>query len=275
MLGKASKIWERDLCDNYLFTSVTDGNSIEICFNRTIISVNQLSTVRTRWDPTEQSQICVNPLFEPANLLIMAPRPSIEIPAQENYCKVQRTSGKASTTRSIDRDLYWCRIPDNSWRRTVLHDKAHWRVLTVYRNQWHVVNTLCHEVKNQLTRKVGFEGTPKLDPSWKSQPVTSKVNVEWKLKNFQSVNKQFSLVGQNFSWIEQVGHRLDRQRVRRQRAGNLWNEDGIICVTWNVDLRPDVSTCWQLEWQILFVVRVIDLLTDVVFDSGRTVQVQT
>ena len=32
-------------------------------------------------------------------------------------------------------------------------------------------------------------------------------------------HRQFSLVGQNFSWIEQVGHRLDRQRVRRQRAG--------------------------------------------------------
>ena len=33
--------------------------------------------------------------------------------------------------------------------------------------------------------------------------------------------RQFSLVGQNFSWIEEVGHRLDRQRVRRQRAGDL------------------------------------------------------
>ena len=32
---------------------------------------------------------------------------------------------------------------------------------------------------------------------------------------------QFSLVSQNFAWIEQVGHRLDRQRVRRQRAGDL------------------------------------------------------
>ena len=35
-------------------------------------------------------------------------------------------------------------------------------------------------MKNQLTRKVGFEGTPKLDPCWKSQPVTYKVNTEWK-----------------------------------------------------------------------------------------------
>ena len=32
-----------------------------------------------------------------------------------------------------------------------------------------------------LTRKVGFEGTPNLDPCWKSQPVICKVNMEWKL----------------------------------------------------------------------------------------------
>ena len=67
--------------------------------------------------------------------------------------------------------------------------------------------------ENQLTRKVGFKRIPKLDPYWKSQPVTCKVNMEWK--------SEFSLVGQNFSWPEQIGHGLDRQRVRRQRAGDL------------------------------------------------------
>ena len=33
--------------------------------------------------------------------------------------------------------------------------------------------------KNHLTRKVGFEGTPKLGPYWKSRPATYKVNMEW------------------------------------------------------------------------------------------------
>ena len=42
--------------------------------------------------------------------------------------KVQGTSGKASTTRSIDKDLYWCRIPENNWSRTIFHDKAQWRI---------------------------------------------------------------------------------------------------------------------------------------------------
>ena len=42
--------------------------------------------------------------------------------------------------------------------------------------------------------------------------------------------RQFSLVGQNFSWTEQVGHGLEQQRRRRQRAGDLWHEVGSICV---------------------------------------------
>ena len=33
-----------------------------------------------------------------------------------------------------------------------------------------------------------------------------------------------------FSWLEKVGHGLEQQRIRRQRAGDLWDEDGGICV---------------------------------------------
>ena len=46
-------------------------------------------------------------------------------------------------------------------------------------------------MKIQLTRKVGFEGTPKLDPCWKSQPATYKVNMEWEIR-IDSVNKDNS-----------------------------------------------------------------------------------
>ena len=42
------------------------------------------------------------------------------------------------------------------------------------------VSTLYHEMPSQLIRKVGFKETPKLDPYWKSQPVTYKGNTEWK-----------------------------------------------------------------------------------------------
>ena len=74
-----------------------------------------------------------------------------------------------------------------------------------------------HETTNQLTRKVGFEGNTKIGPVL--EVTTSYLE-----------QRQFSPVGQNFSWPEQIGHRLDRQGVRRQRAGDLNNEDGSICV---------------------------------------------
>ena len=39
-----------------------------------------------------------------------------------------------------------------------------------------------YTLPNHLTRKVGFEGTPKLGPCWKSQPATCKVNMECELE---------------------------------------------------------------------------------------------
>ena len=49
-----------------------------------------------------------DPLLEPASLLMKTPTPSTEDPAQErkSTAKVQRTSGKALTTESIDKNLH-------------------------------------------------------------------------------------------------------------------------------------------------------------------------
>ena len=41
---------------------------------------------------------------------------------------------------------------------------------------------LPREMKHHLTRKVGFDGTPKLGPCWKLQPVAYMENMEWKLE---------------------------------------------------------------------------------------------
>ena len=72
-----------------------DEGTIETVF-RTIISVNQLSIYGAVPDLCEEYSCCQtrtgrpvlagqsDPLFAPANLLIMTPRLSIEIPAQEN-----------------------------------------------------------------------------------------------------------------------------------------------------------------------------------------------
>ena len=78
--------------------------------------------------------------------------------------KVQRTNGKALTTRSRDKDLYWCRIPENSWSRTVLHDKGHWRVLTIYRFSGLSRVHFAKRWKTHLNQKVRFKGTPQLGP---------------------------------------------------------------------------------------------------------------
>ena len=97
-------------------------------------------------------------------------------------------------------------------------------------NQWHVVSTLCQEMNNQLTRKVGFKGTPKLDPYWKSQPVTCKVNTEWK-SEFNLWTKTIPTRGSEFltawtSWSQTCRQQGERQ----QRAGNLWDAVRRICV---------------------------------------------
>ena len=53
-------------------------------------------------------------------------------------------------------------------------------------------------MKNHLTGKVGFEGTPKLGPCKKSQPATCKVNMEWQKQ------RQFSLVGQKIHGLNKL-----------------------------------------------------------------------
>ena len=62
-----------------------------------------------------------------------------------------------------------------SWQKTLNNSHN-------LQNQWLVVSTICHEMKIYLNRMVGSEGTLKLDPYWKSQPVTCEVDMEWKFK---------------------------------------------------------------------------------------------
>ena len=61
--------------------------------------------------------------------------------------------------------------------------------------QWPVVSTPCQETKEHRNQKVGSEGTPKLDPYWKLQPVAShgKYGVEIRIV---SMNK-----GNSHSWV--------------------------------------------------------------------------
>ena len=84
--------------------------------------------------------------------------------------------------------------------------------------------------RDDKSTKSWIRGNTKIGPVLEvtTSYLQGKYGVEIRI---ESVNKDNS-----HSWVRishglnRVGHKLDRQRVRRQRAGNLGNEDGSICV---------------------------------------------
>ena len=193
-----------------------DGDTIETVF-RTIISVNQLSIYGAvsdfLWIIQYSCQTRTvrpvlaghsDPLFDPAKFLIMTPRPSVEIPAQENLLQKYKNEWKGSHNKIV-----WLKfvLMQDSWQQLTSDSTSWQKTLTSsynLQNQWHVLSSLCHEMKTHLNQKVGFEGTPKLDPCWKSQPVSylqGKCGVEIRI---ESVNKDTS-----HSWVR-ISHGLNK-----------------------------------------------------------------
>ena len=79
--------------------------------------------------------------------------------------------------------------------------------------QWLVVNAPCQETKKLLNRKVGFEGTPRLDPHWKLQPVAYKVKKEWKSMNKDSSHSWVRILMTWTNWSQTWTIRKRRQRA--------------------------------------------------------------
>ena len=193
-----------------------DGDTIKTVF-RTIISVNQLSNYGAVSDLCEAYSSCrtrtggpvvaeqSDPLFAPADLFIMTPTPlDWNSCPRKSIVEAQRTRGKASTTRLSERDLYWCKIPENSWSRTIPHDKTYWRVLTNCRASdmsWEYVTT--RRQINWLERLDSRE-----HQNWTRVGSHNQLLARWIWsgnQNWICKQRHLSLVGQNFSWIEQVG----------------------------------------------------------------------
>ena len=145
-----------------------------------------------------------DPLFEPASLSTKTPTPSTVDPAQEDLLqKYQERMERLSQQNRVILILY----SDAGFLTTV---DAGQYVMTKDTEEFsqftdlvtcREYSTVHHEMKNHLTRKVGFEGTPKLGPYWKSQPATYKVNLEWKFR-IETVNKDNS-----HSWVR-ISHGL-------------------------------------------------------------------
>ena len=87
--------------------------------------------------------------------------------------------------KSYQNKIEWANfaLMQDSWPQ-LMSDSISWRkTLKNSRNsqiQWPFVSTHCQEMKVYLNQKVGFEGTLRLDPYWKLQPVAYKVNMKWK-----------------------------------------------------------------------------------------------
>ena len=109
--------------------------TIETVF-RTIVSVNQLSIYGAVPVLCEEYSICQtstgrlvvakqsNPLFAPANLLIMTLGLSIEILALENPLQKHKEQvEKLPQPDQLLKNLYWCRILENSWSWTYFMTK--------------------------------------------------------------------------------------------------------------------------------------------------------
>ena len=181
-----------------------EGDTIETVL-RTFISVNQLSIDGAVSDLCEEYSACQtrtvrpvlagqsDPLLEPANLLITTPTRSIEVLAQENIlhkCK-ERVE----------------RLPQQDCVIKICTDAEFLTTVEVGQN----FMTKDTDGLSQFTE-------PTDEFSQFTEPVTCR---EYTLpRNEKSTDPKLG-VGQIFSWTEQVGHRFDRQRVRRQRAGDL------------------------------------------------------
>ena len=161
-----------------------------------------------------------NPLFVPS--VMKTPTPSTDDPAQEEL--LQKYQERVEKLSQQNRVIKFC--IDAGFLTAVdvgqyfmTKDTEEFSPFT--ESQWLVASTLCQEKKNHLTRKVGFEGTPKLGPYWNSQPATYKVNMEWKLE-LNLWTKTIVTRGSELLMTEWVSHALEQQQGKRQqRAENL------------------------------------------------------
>ena len=209
-----------------------DGDTIETVF-RTSISFIQISIYGAVSDVCEDYSTCQTrmvrpvlagqsgPLFAQANMLIMTLRPSIEILAQENFLQKY----KERVERLPQQDRLIKTRTDAGFLKTV---EVGQYFMTKHTDEFlqFAEPVTCREYtlprdEKSSDPKVWIRGNTKIEPVLEvtTSYLQGKYGVEIRI---ESVNKD------NFhSWVR-ISHGLnklvtdfDRQRVRRQRAGNL------------------------------------------------------
>ena len=169
-----------------------DQGTIETVF-RTIISVNLLSIYGAVSDLCEECNIChdrtgrlvvagqSNPLFVPSVMKTHILSTDDSAQKEDLLLRYQERIQKLSQQ---DRVSKFC--TDAGFLTTVEVGQYFMTEDTEYFTQF-TDSVACREYtlpreEHFLNRKLGFEGTLRLDPSWKSQPAAYKVNMEWKLE---------------------------------------------------------------------------------------------
>ena len=165
----AQKQWRWKIIDTLLRRWGYDWN-----YFRTIISGNQLSIYGAVSDVCEEYGTCQTRTVRP-------------VLARQSDPLVEPAKLFKNEWKGFHNKIEWSRfvLMQDSWQQLKSDSTSCQNILTSsynVQNHWHVVSTLCHGTKNLLARKIGFDGTPKLDPCWKSQPVTCNVNMERKLE---------------------------------------------------------------------------------------------
>ena len=210
-----------------------DGDTIETVFP-TIISDNQLSIYGAVSDLCEEYSTCQtrsgrlvvaeqsDPFFAPADLLVTTRTPSIEIPAQENF--FQKYRERVENLPQPDRVIKIC--TDTGFLKTV---EVGQYFMTKHTDEFSEPVT-CRgytltRVEKSIDPKERFEGTSKLDPCWKSQQATCKVNMEWKselnlwTKTILTCGSEFLMASTSWSqtWSTKSTTTTSRKPLKRRR----------------------------------------------------------
>ena len=233
--------------ENYQYTSALMGERLKLFFGQLFLLMSSVSTeqsqicvrntepaMQERWDPCWQDNLthCSSQQVCWWKHLHLRPK----LPHKKIYRKSTKNEWKGSHNKTV-----WSKfvLMQDSWQQ-VKSDSTSWqRTLTSSYNlqsKWHGVSTLYHEMKNQLTLKVGFEGTPKLGPCWKSQPVTCKLNTEWKLelnlwtKTILTRGSEFLMDWTSWSqtWSTESTTTTSRKPLKRRRKRLRWRRNYLL-----------------------------------------------
>ena len=210
-----------------------DGDTIETVSRTINFSVNQLSIYGAVLDVCEEYKAChvrmgrlvlaghSDPLFVPTSLLIKTPTPSTNDLAQEDL--LHRDQERVERLSQQNRAIKIC--TDAGFLTTVGVGQYFMTKHTEEVSQFTEL-VACREYTLPRDEKLSdpkgwIRGNTIIGPVLEvtTSYLQGKYGVEIRIESVRK--RQFSLVCQNFSWLEQVGHRLDRQSVRRQRTGDL------------------------------------------------------